>query len=271
MVLKIEKKGSRLYLTLNRPERGNSLDPPTLFQLREEVLKAQEEEEIKVIVLTGTGERDFCTGLDVGIAKKLSLGNKINLANIAGDIATTIYWGKPTVVGINGRAMGMGLVFSAAADYRVCVKDAVLQMPEVRSGIFPGASCIAIMGKICGISATKRMLMVGESFSPEEGTRYNLIDEILEREAVEKRVNKVAKKFARSNDVLLRSIKTACNSAAYLDYNAMLSLESKLAGWPLWTQPQNNLKSHLKYYKLKAELTGDVDRLEREYQEILKD
>ncbi len=65
-VLLPELKNKVLYLTLNRPQRANSLNPPLLAELREELLKAQRDPKVKVIVLTGMGDKDFCTGIDVG-------------------------------------------------------------------------------------------------------------------------------------------------------------------------------------------------------------
>ncbi|MHA2335168.1 MAG: enoyl-CoA hydratase/isomerase family protein, partial [Candidatus Hodarchaeales archaeon] len=92
MSLIIEKKGSILQITLNRPEKANSLDPPTLVNLRKVILDAQTDNDINVIVLTGIGEKNFTTGIDIVSAMNLSPESIVNLAKVAGDIATLLYY-----------------------------------------------------------------------------------------------------------------------------------------------------------------------------------
>ncbi|MFX0211118.1 MAG: enoyl-CoA hydratase/isomerase family protein, partial [Candidatus Hodarchaeota archaeon] len=161
MSLISEKKNACLYLTINRPERGNSIDPPTIVKLRKTILNAQSDDQVKVIALTGSGNRDFTTGIDISSVMHFSIAGIRNLANTAGDIASLLYHGKPSVVGLNGRTMGMGVVFAAAADYRLILQSSKVSMPEVNIPAFPGASCIAIMTRVCGTAWTRRILMLG--------------------------------------------------------------------------------------------------------------
>jgi enoyl-CoA hydratase/carnithine racemase len=218
MSLKSELESRILYLTLNRPERGNSLDPFLLCDLRIAFLDAQTNPKIKAILLTGAGQKDFCTGIDTTYARDLPNESKLNIANVAGDIATLIYMGKPTVIAINGRFMGMGVVFSAAADYRCAAPDTIFQMPEVNFGIFPGANCTAIMTRVCGISWTRRMLMSGQPFNSQEGIAAQIIDEIIPKEKLIEKATNMAKELSKKNPINLSAIKFAINTNPYLKF-----------------------------------------------------
>ncbi|MHA1733170.1 MAG: enoyl-CoA hydratase/isomerase family protein [Promethearchaeota archaeon] len=261
-----ERKGRVLELTIERPRRGNSLDPPTIVQLREQFLEAQGDPRVRVILLTGSGERDFCTGMDVNAAMHLTPGGKVNLANTAGDVATLIYQGKPTVVAVNGRAMGMGVVFAVAADYRLAVGGSVMQMPEVKSGIFPGASCIALMTRVCGVAWTRKILMSGLQFPVERLERANIVDEMVTRDQFEARKGKVTRLLGRMNPVLLRAIKFTTTRAVELDYASVVRLETEMADWYSWDDPSGEFKRASNEFSCKFPLTGKPELLLEDYE-----
>ncbi|MHA1822006.1 MAG: enoyl-CoA hydratase/isomerase family protein [Promethearchaeota archaeon] len=269
--LLVERKRKILTIELNRPHKGNSLDPLILVKLRRVFIEAQEDDKVRAIILTAMGQKDFCTGIDVYSAQNLSSEQKVNIANIAGDIATLIYWGKPVVVGLNGRTMGMGVVFSSAADYSIALNNIKLQMPEVNVGIFPGASCIAIMTKVCGPRAAKRILMSGRPFDTAYAQKSDIIDEVVGSiSELNSRLYEVAKDFTKKNPINLRSIKFSINSALYLNYNQTIDLETKLADWYKWEVPKVRIKELGNEFQVEYNLTGDPDALIEEYNRILK-
>jgi enoyl-CoA hydratase/carnithine racemase len=269
-VLISQLEGRILYLTLNRPHRGNSLNPPLLLELRKQFVEAQQNEKIRVIVLTGSGEKDFCTGIDVEVAKDLSPEGKTNIANIAGDIATLIFHGKLTIVGINGRAMGMGVVFAAAADYRICIENSVLKMPEVQFNIYPGASCIPIFTRVCGLAITRRILMQGNSFSAEEGKLFHLVDEICESGLFRDQIKQIAKDYSRKNPLLMKLIKFSTINACDLSYTDAIKMESEFADYYRWEVPEPHFQQLKQKYEMKYELTGNPNDLEIEYTRIIQ-
>ncbi len=264
-----EHKGRVLSLTFNRPERGNSLFPPLLVDLRRAILAAQENDKVHVILLTGAGEKDFCTGIDIDAAKHISSTGRVNIANVAGDVATLIYFGKPVVVAINGRAMGMGVVFAAAADYRVMAAHAIFQMPEVNVGVFPGASCTAIMTRVCGVAWTRRILMSGTPFPSQDAIPARLADEVVPKEQVPQRAGETAKEYGRKNPILLKAIKFAVTNALDVPYANQVTLETTLADWYLWPDGQKQLREVENKHNLTYVLTGNPDQLLEEYKRTL--
>jgi enoyl-CoA hydratase/carnithine racemase len=265
----ITREGKILKVIFHRPTRGNSLDPPTLVHMRQALIDAQENEKIRVILLTGSGEKDFCTGIDVNSARDLSPENKTNIANIAGDIATLLYHGKPAVVAINGRAMGMGIVFATAADFRYGVDTATFQMPEVNVGIFPGASCIPLMTRVCGLSWTRKMLLGGDPITAPLAKTAQIIDEIVSKEELPQKSREMAQNLSRKNAFLLKNIKLAINNAAELPYHQIISLETELADYYRWDNPAQKNKLIKEKYRLGYQLTGDPAKLLEEYSKIV--
>jgi enoyl-CoA hydratase/carnithine racemase len=258
------KRGA-CWLRLNRSDRGNSLDPPTLVALRQAVIDAQKNEKVKVVVLTGTGTKDFCTGIDVTAAAKLSIENRHNVANIAGDIATLLYYGKPSIVGLNGRTMGMGIVFASASDYRIVAEHAILQMPEVNIGIFPGASCIAIMTRVCGIAWARRILLSGEEFSCEDALAAGIVDEIAPIDDFENELEHVVSDMSHKNSSLLKSLKWGINTAPDMSYMKTIQAEQDLAQYYAWTDSMTQLQKIAEKYQIQYALTGDPQKLLGEY------
>lgn len=268
MSLQIKLDRQILSLTLNRPERGNSLDPILLCDLRKTFLEAQSNTKIKAIILTGTGEKDFCTGIDTGYARDLPAEGKLNLANVAGDIATLILLGKPTVVAVNGRFMGMGVVFTCAADYRCAVPDIICQMPEINFGIFPGANCPWIMTRVCGLAWTRRFLLSGQPLTIEDAQKANIIDEIVPRDKLINKATEMAKEFTKKNPIIFASIKMAINSNSLLDYAQSQELENQLFNWFKWTDINSELNKLREHYKTNLPLYGDPDQLLKDYEKI---
>ncbi len=269
MTIDCETKHRVLWILINRPERGNSLDPPTLVALRQTLIDAQSNSDINLIVLTGAGEKDFCTGIDINSAQNLTSEGKVNLANVAGDIATLIYSGKPVICGINGRAMGMGIVFAAAADYRLCIDTAMLRMPEIEVGIFPGASCIAIMTRTCGLANTRRILMFGEVFTPLQGMGFQLIDEIYSSSEFLIRLAAIVKAASHHHPILSKALKNTINAMPMLSYNQGIALESSAAKYYEWQDPEMEWKNLADPLGIQYELTGNPEQLLQDYDAII--
>jgi enoyl-CoA hydratase/carnithine racemase len=270
MSLQSLKDASVCHLTLNRPKRANSLDPPTIVALRQAFVDAQSDSEIKTVVLTGMGDRDFTTGIDIKAAAPMGPEAIINIANTAGDIATLIYFGKPTVVAINGRAMGMGGLFAAAADYRLMHDQAFIRMPEINIPVFPGGTAMAIFARVCGISWTKRIFMLGEPLKSENAIKANLVDELVPNtQILQQRTKEVALNLASKNTAVVKGIKLAASNALDIPYSDVLELETQLANFYGWTDEDQSLTQIAKEFNLSYQLKGNPEALLEAYRKSL--
>ncbi|MFW9916203.1 MAG: enoyl-CoA hydratase/isomerase family protein [Candidatus Thorarchaeota archaeon] len=257
-----ERKNSCLHLTLNRPDRANSLDPPTIVELRRTILEAQSDPDTKLIVLSGAGHRNFTTGIDISAVMHFSIDGIQNLANTAGDIATLLYYGKPSIVAINGRAMGMGVVYSAAADYRLIVEGSFARMPEVDIPAFPGASCIALMARVCGVAWTRRILLLGLPLESADCLHAGIADEMVPSpEALAARTQEVAEALAAKNPTVVKAIKLAVTNSQDLPYMDVVKLESELARFFEWGPEDKRFSELAAAFGMQYQLTGNPDQL----------
>ncbi|MFX1513173.1 MAG: enoyl-CoA hydratase/isomerase family protein [Promethearchaeota archaeon] len=268
MSLISEKKNACLHLTINRPDRGNSIDPPTIVRLRKAILNAQSDEQVKVIALSGSGDRDFTTGIDISSVMRFPIDGIRNLANTTGDIASLLFYGKPSIVALNGRTMGMGVVFAAAADYRLILQGSKVSMPEVNIPAFPGASCIAIMTRVCGTAWARRILMLGLPIDNNDAINANIADEIVPSQAdLSKRIEQVSEVLAEKDHVVIKAIKLAVNNGLDLKYMDVLRLESKLADFFVWDSASERFSELIDDFKIQYQLTGDPNQLMEDYRE----
>ncbi|MHA1272381.1 MAG: enoyl-CoA hydratase/isomerase family protein [Promethearchaeota archaeon] len=229
--IKFDVKKRFGIITIARGERSNALTLEMLQDIKNALEYCQENEKIRGIILTGEGN-SFTSGLDIKEidVKKSLLIKKVE--NIASNITALLYYGKPVICAINGLAMGDGVIFALASDYRIAVENAYFQMPEINYGIFPGTGCIVLMTRIIGISWTKRMLMFAEKIDPEKAVKIGLIDEIADnKEDLMKIALNKAKFLFTKNQTVLNAIKICSNHLQDKSYSEAYDLEKMGSSW----------------------------------------
>ncbi|MFX1338981.1 MAG: enoyl-CoA hydratase/isomerase family protein [Promethearchaeota archaeon] len=219
-------------IKLNRIHRANALTIDMVKNLKTAIQYCQNNEKIRGIVLTGKGTT-FTTGLDMDTIDGSDHSAVNDYEQTASDIAELIFNGKPTICAINGRAMGDGVAYSLCSDYRIAIKDSFFMMPEIKSGIFPGAGTIVLMTRMIGIPWTKKILMFAERIPAEKALEIGLIDQIVEdgKELMEEAMKK-AKFLFTKNQPALNLIKLCANHLSDKSYkNAYLLEQEALLGW----------------------------------------
>lgn len=218
-------------ITINRPERANSLTVEMLRNLRKAIEHCQNEEKVRGIVLTGTG-KNFTTGLDLDTVDPGDHSVVKEIENNAWDIHKLLYNGKPVICAINGKAMGDGVIYSLASDYRIAVKDAFFQMPEINYGIFPGTGCFTLMSRILGIPWTKRILMFAEKITAQKALEIGLIDQIVEsqEDLMKAAMDKVKFLFTK-NQTVINAIKICSNHLSDKQLNDAYKIEDLAQSW----------------------------------------
>lgn len=219
-------------IKLNRVHRANALTLEMLKDLRAAVTFCQENDKIRGFILTGNGN-SFTTGMDLGFIDGSNHNEIMEYEKIAAEIANLIYNGKPVICAINGRTMGDGVAYALCSDYRIAVKDTIFMMPEIKSGIFPGAGTIVLMTKVLGISWTKRILMFAENLNSEKALLIGLIDEMVEtKETLMELAFKMASRLSTKNQLVVNGIKLCSNHLLDKSYNRAYKLEKEfLEGW----------------------------------------
>jgi len=212
-------------IRLNRVHRANALTIEMIKDLKKAITYCQNEEKIRGIILTGNGST-FTTGLDMDSIDGSDHSAVREYEKTAAEIAELLYNGKPIICAINGRVMGDGVAYSLCSDYRIAVRDCFFMMPEIKSGIFPGAGTIVLMTKIIGIPWTKKILMFAEKISAEKALEIGLIDQIVDDQdlLMEETMHKAKFLFIK-NQIVLNGIKLCSNHLIDKSYKEAYKIE----------------------------------------------
>ena len=218
-------------INLNRMHRGNAITTEMAKDLKKALEFCQNSAKIRGIILTGNGT-SFTTGMDID---EIDGGNHEMVKeyeNTAASIQDMIYYGKPTICAINGKAMGDGVAYTLCSDYRIAVKNCYFRMPEINIGVFPGTGIIVLMSRVIGIPWTKRILMFAEKVNAEKALEIGLVDYLVENQEELMRVALDKAKFLfTKNQTVLNAIKLCSNHLADKSYNEAYELEKIGSAW----------------------------------------
>jgi len=172
--LLVEPRGSALWLTLNRPDRHNAINAAMTAALVETLGKGSTDAGVRAIVLTGAGERTFCSGAD--LKEQSSMFASAGGSNPIGNVLRAIQaCDKPVIARLNGSALAGGLGLVAACDLAYAVDHAKFGLPEVRVGVFPMMIATRLMHQIPE-RRFREMAYLGETIDASEAERYGLVN-----------------------------------------------------------------------------------------------
>jgi len=192
-------------VTLNRPEKRNALSVQMGGELLDALGAAKADGDVRVLVLTGAGEKVFCAGADLGgVGERQGKGEAPAAAGDPTRLFTTFTeLGKPVICRLNGHAMAGGLGLACACDLLVAADDVRLGTPEVNVGLWP----MVIMSVITRCMPPKealRMYLTGEPVSATEAHRLGLVTEVVPRDRLDERVAALAATLAAKSPAVLR-------------------------------------------------------------------
>ena len=159
-------------ITLNRPDQGNSINEQLIKDINSALDEIEKDTEVRVVVITG-GEKFFCSGADL---KEPRLPGRSQRAN---SLFTRIErFDKPTIVAINGYALGGGFEISLCCDFRVAAEDARLGTPEVKVGIIASGGATLRLPRLVGLARAKEFLLLGESITGTQALAMGIVNRI---------------------------------------------------------------------------------------------
>lgn len=219
-------------VTLNRPEAMNSIDPESNEQLLAIWDQVSSDEEIRVVVLTGAGERAFCTGADL---KKTmppadSAARQVFRAGTRHSNFGTLQTDKPVIAAINGYALGGGLELALLADIRICSENAQFGLPEVRVGSIPGAGGTQRLIRAVGQSDAMWMLLTGERIDANEALRIGLVSKVVPLAALQETAVNLARAMAANAPLAMTAAKRLAMTGRELPLAGGLELERQAFG-----------------------------------------
>jgi len=212
-------------VTVDRPEAMNALDRPTLEELRDRLEELAADEEARVVVLTGAGEKAFVAGADIkymsglGVEEAQEWGE---LGHRAGQLLETMP--KPTIAAIDGFALGGGCELALACDLRYAGSGAKLGQPEINLAIIPGWGGTQRLARVCGLGVAKDLILTGRMVDAEEAMRIGLVNGV--HDPVLEKAREVAELLASKSSVALASAKRALNHSLQGDHVENLQREA---------------------------------------------
>ena len=196
-------------ITLNRPEALNSLDPESLVELNDAFQRANADAEVRVVILTGTGGKAFCTGSDL----KKTMPPKESFAELTFGRPKWLYpfagmeIDKPTVCAVNGYALAGGMELALACDIRIASTNAQFGQSEVCIGSIPAAGGTQRLPRMIGRSDAMLMMLTGYSISAEEALRIGLVSRIVPPDDLIAVTREIALRIAENAPLAVRAVK----------------------------------------------------------------
>lgn len=231
-ILLAELRGRILVLTINRPERMNSLSPELSNALIEAFVEAGADPAVRAIVLTAIGDRAFCAGADLKArAKEDAEGKPFQplLSRVQRYVFEVVYETiKPTIAALNGSAVAGGLELALACDMRVAAEHALLGLPEAKRG--KGAHFANVMlPRMIPSGIAYEMLYLGEYIGAEDARRWGLVNRVVPRGEALNEAMRIAEAICENAPVSLRRMKETAIRSNGLPVPAALRLNEGIS------------------------------------------
>ena len=226
-VLLREEENVIVTLTLNRPEVMNSFSFQLLHALREQIEDVRFKRDIRVIIITGAGEKAFCSGADLKERATLSPDQVKEFIFTIRNLFTSIEQLNKAVIGaVNGIALGGGTELALACDIRIASMNASMGLTETRLAIIPGAGGTQRLPRLVGRGKAKELIFTGKRIGAEEALNIGLVNQICEPEDLLDECKKMAAMICETGPVAIEQAKYAINYGIEADLHTGLALES---------------------------------------------
>ena len=226
-----EKRDGIAYVTFNRPKVLNALNRKTIEELHQVLVDARDDPSVRVLILTGAGEKAFVAGADINeLAGQTPVGGKefsIYGQKVARLLETM---GKPSICAINGFALGGGCEMALCCSIRIASKTAKLGQPEVKLGIIPGYGGSQRLARLCGKGVAHELCLTGEMISAEEAQRVGLVNQVYEPAELLAAAETMAKKIIEKAPLAVKYCMEAIERGVEMPIEEGLFLEATLFG-----------------------------------------
>ncbi|HWF91104.1 MAG TPA: enoyl-CoA hydratase-related protein [Terriglobales bacterium] len=229
--LLFEKKNSLAYVTVNRPKAFNALNAATMEELRAVFTEIKNDAGVRVVILTGAGEKAFIVGADIGEIANLDGESGEEFAERGQTVFNLIAnLGKPVIACINGFALGGGCEIALACTMRIASDNAKFGQPEVKLGVIPGFGGSQRLPRLVGKGIANQLLLTGEMISAREAYRIGLVNEVTTPANLIYRAEEIAVKIIANAPLAVQYTLEAVNQGLEMPLGEGLQLEASLFG-----------------------------------------
>ena len=227
--IRFEKKNQIAYVTIDRPKVLNALNMATMGELRSVFTDLKQDREVRVVILTGAGEKSFVAGADIA---ELQRNNTVEAKEYTHrgqavlDLIENL--GKPVIACINGFALGGGCEIAMACTMRLASENAKLGQPEVKLGIIPGYGGTQRLPRLVGKGIATQLLLTGEMISSQEAHRIGLVNEVIPAGQLITRAEAIAQAIIKNAPLAIQYCLEAVNRGMEMTQQEGLYLEATL-------------------------------------------
>jgi len=226
-----EKRDGIAFITVNRPQVLNALNRQTVEELHRMLLDAREDASVRVLILTGAGEKAFVAGADINeLAQQTPVNGKEFSLYGQGVFHLLETLGKPSICAINGFALGGGCELALSCSIRLASKTAKLGQPEVKLGIIPGYGGSQRLARLCGKGMANELCLTGEMITAEEAQRIGLVNHVYEAAELRPTAEAMAKKIIEKAPLAVKYCMEAIERGVEMPQEEGLFLEATLFG-----------------------------------------
>ena len=227
----LEKEDYLAILYINRPKAMNALNAETLYELEAAVKDVKADPNIKVMIVTGTGDKSFVAGADITFMLPLSPAE----GRFFSDVGERVMRGfelleKPVIAAINGFALGGGCELAMSCDIRLAAENAIFAQPEVGLGVIPGFGGTQRLPRLIGEGRAKELTYTADVINAQEAYRIGLVNHVYPLEQLMDEAKKLAKKIAAKAPLAVGYAKFAIGKGMQVDIDTAMSIESDMFG-----------------------------------------
>ena len=224
----IEKRERIAIVTINRPDKLNALNIATRQELSDALDELRDDESVRVVILTGAGEKAFVAGADINEFAGRTAVQQRDVMKQRNIFVTAEDFPKPLIAMINGFCLGGGCELALSCDLRVASEKARFGQPEINLGIIPGGGGTQRLARLIGEGKAMQMILTGDMIDAQEAHRLGLVNEVYPADQLLVKTLELAGKIAEKSPVALAMAKTAVKAAARTNLREGLDQEIDL-------------------------------------------
>lgn len=204
-----KKEGYKAYITFNRPEAMNAMTPEGFEMIGSYFLETQNDSDVRVIILTGTGDKAFCSGADLKVTIPLIMEGRVNPETTDSAMLKDVPVWKPIIAAVNGFCLAGGLEILEATDIRIAVEDAKFALPEPKWSIMAAAGSLVRLVRQIPYCRAMEILLTGEQITAQEAKEIGLINRVVPKGQLMEEVERIADIICQNGPIAVQNTKKA--------------------------------------------------------------
>lgn len=227
MPVEYYKEGRIAIVTINRPEVLNALSPEALIELTDVLISFRDDPQLRAGIITGAGEKAFCTGMDLNSIQPDSQGS--SNPRPEGTLVRGLELWKPLIAAVNGYAFGGGLEIALACDIRIASENASFGLTEVTLGLIPGWGGTQRLPRLIPFGKAAEMILMGQRINANEAYNLNLVNKVVPLKDLMMTAKEWAIRLCNSAPLAVRAAKEAMYRGNDIKLADGLLIESELS------------------------------------------